>query len=145
MNEMNTNCTFRKVMVIDDTEVDRYVAERNILKCLFASEVVAKESANEGLRHLASLVERPDDLPQLIFLDIRMPEKDGFQFLAEYELLPDAVKRTCIIMMLSTSLNAGDHELARENKYVARFINKPLNAERIRELIADLGLSAKAA
>ena len=139
MNELSTNCTFKKVMLIDDTAVDRYIAERNIIKYLFAEEVVVKESANEGLKYLASLVNNPEQLPQLIFLDIRMPEKNGFQFLEEYEILPDAVKKTCIIMMLSTSLNASDHEMAKGNKYVAKFINKPLNSERIMELISEAG------
>lgn len=124
-------------MVIDDTYVDRYVAERNIKKYGFADEVITMESAIAALIYLSDLSGKPDELPQLIFLDIRMPEMDGFGFLSEYEKLHDNIKRNCIIMMLSTSLNADDHDRANSNPYVNKFLNKPLNAERLGQLVKN--------
>jgi len=38
-------------------------------------------------------------------------------------------------MMLSTSLNPEDHEKVKENKYVSRFLNKPLDKEKIDQLL----------
>jgi CheY-like chemotaxis protein len=125
-------------MVIDDTYVDRYVAERNIKKYGFAEEVIAKESARAALEYLASLVGSPELLPQLIFLDVRMPDIDGFGFLEAYENLPEAVKSTCLVMMLSTSLNPSDHEKVNESQYVSRFLNKPLDKEKIKILMHEL-------
>jgi CheY-like chemotaxis protein len=130
--------SYKKVMIIDDTYVDRYVAERNIIKCGFSDEVITKESARSALEYLASCASKPEDLPQLIFLDIRMPDIDGFGFLAEYDKLPQAVKSNCIVMMVSTSLNPGDHEKAKDNKYVNRFLNKPLNKEKLSEILFGL-------
>jgi CheY-like chemotaxis protein len=127
--------TYKKVMIVDDTEVDRYVATRNMKKFGFAEEVIAKESAKAALEYLQLFCDNPEDLPQLIFLDIRMPEMDGFDFLAHYEKLPEAVKKNCIIMMLSTSLNPDDHERATNNQYVNQFVNKPLDKEKIATLI----------
>ena len=64
-----------------------------------------------------------------------MPEMDGFGFLEEYEKLPDSVKAHCVVMMLSTSLNPEDHEKVKENKYVSKFLNKPLDKEKIDQLM----------
>jgi CheY-like chemotaxis protein len=129
---------FKRVMVIDDNEIDRYIANRNITKYAFAEEVITMESSRSALNFLESLKDTPEQLPQLIFLDIRMPEIDGFGFLEEYEKLPDSVKKNCIIMMLTTSLNPTDHERAKNNQFVNRFLNKPLDKEKIDSLISDM-------
>jgi CheY-like chemotaxis protein len=125
---------YKKILVIDDTEIDRYIARRNITKYHFAEEVILYESAAKALEYLASLQNTPEELPQLIFLDILMPEMNGFEFLEAYSNLPDIIRKNCIIMMLSTSLNADDHAKAKSNKYVAKFVNKPLDKEALTQL-----------
>ncbi len=125
---------FQRVLVIDDNETDRYIAKRMIQKHQFAEEVKTIESAPKALQYLFSLENTPELLPQFIFLDIRMPEMDGFEFLIEYEKLPETVKSNCIIMMLSTSLDRTDNDRAQSCAYINRFLNKPLNLEKMKML-----------
>jgi CheY-like chemotaxis protein len=128
---MTVNKHYKKVLVVDDNEIDRYIAQRNIIKSGFADSVVLKESASIALQYLESLKDIPAELPELIFLDVRMPEIDGFGFLEAYDQLPEVIKSSCIVMLLSTSLNPDDHERANSNKYVKRFLNKPLTKEEL--------------
>jgi len=128
---------FKRVLIIDDNEIDRYIAQRRLENQLFCEEVILMESAPLALEYLRSLENTPELLPQFIFLDIRMPEMDGFGFLEEYQNLSDKVKVNCIMLMLSSSLDEYDHQRASESPYINRFINKPLNAEDIDKLLRD--------
>lgn len=134
MDNLNGTAKHKKVMVIDDTAVDRYIAQHVIKKFNFAEETISMESAKKALNYLAEFAGQEEKLPQYIFLDIRMPEIDGFGFLDEYSKLPDPVKKNCIIMMLSTSLDPDDHKRASENKFVTKFLNKPLDREKLEEI-----------
>jgi CheY-like chemotaxis protein len=142
MSQETQQFRYKKVMVIDDTQVDRYIAQRNIVKYGFAEEVICMESATAALRFLAGIINE-SDVPKYIFLDIRMPELDGFGFLEKYQNLPVAVKQNCIVMMLSTSLNPGDHERAKNNQFVKRFLNKPLTKDKLETILGESEVAGK--
>src|SRR5437016_5529198 len=109
--------SYRKVMVVDDTDVDRYIAERVVKKFQFADEIISMEAAQDALEYLTSNSEAREMLPQIIFLDIRMPGLDGFDFLERFEKLPEPVRQKIIIIMLSSSLNKDDYDKAMNNPY----------------------------
>jgi CheY-like chemotaxis protein len=124
----------KKVLVIDDNPVDRYVAERIFKKYSFAEEIVCIDSARKGLEYLFSFKDTPEQLPHFIFLDIMMPEMNGFEFLEEYESLPDTIKDSCTVLMLTTSIHTDDRNKAKDNPYVSKFLNKPLSLAILKEL-----------
>ena len=132
--EQNKVPCYPNVMIIDDNKIDLYVVEIILKKNNFATEVVKMETAKDALNYLTANCEHPEKLPSLIFLDINMPGMNGFEFMDEYQLLPDTIKKDCIIMMLTTSIHPDDMERATHNKYILRFINKPLNADKLWEM-----------
>lgn len=119
------NARYQHVMLIDDNELDNFITKKLIETEHFAEKVTVHQSALNALDDLKSMT--LDKLPQIIFLDIMMPNMDGFGFLEEFEKLDDSIKRTCKILMLSTSESFKDLNKANQNKYVYKFLNKPLN------------------
>ncbi|HKG07962.1 MAG TPA: response regulator [Pedobacter sp.] len=126
--------TYTKVMVVDDAPADRFLAKKILTKYGFAEDVVSVESAMDALDYLIRNQGDVQTLPDLIFLDINMPEMSGFDFLDEYHKLAEPVKRKCIIVMLSSSLHPEDREKALNSPYVCQFLNKPLNAQKLQEV-----------
>lgn len=133
MNQPCSGFRFKKIMVVDDAYIDRFLVEKLMKKYCFAEEVVSFESAVDALEQLSGSA-ATGTLPEVIFLDINMPEMNGFEFLDAYEKLPDHVKSACAIIMLSSSLHPEDREKAANNPYVKTFMNKPLNQERLQEV-----------
>jgi len=126
---------YKNVMVVDDNQIDLYIAEMVMMTTGFAEKVICVGSAREALEYLRPLDESSDGLPTLIFLDINMPEMTGFDFLDEYQRLPDNIRKKCIIMMLTTSLDEQDRKLAEDNEFVKRFLNKPLDRDKLAQLM----------
>jgi CheY-like chemotaxis protein len=127
---------FSKAMIIDDSATDRYIEEHYLRKFFIAATVIPQSSAIDALDYLKQFADNLEELPQLIFLDIRMPLMDGFEFLDEYEKLPSSVHEYCTIVMISSSIDPGDQARIKENRFVKKFINKPLNKEKLLELAA---------
>ena len=134
MERPTQTARYKTVMVVDDNDIDRYVAENVILKTQFSEKVVSADSAMDALTYIEEHQENIDELPEVIFLDINLPEMNGFDFLERYENLPEVIKKNCIIMMLTTSLDTTDKELASGNRYVSAFLNKPLNKDKLDQL-----------
>ena len=65
----------------------------------------------------------------LLFLDINMPEMSGFDFLDAMEQLPEIVKHHCRVIMLSSSDSFKDLNRANKNRFVYKFLNKPLTEQ----------------
>lgn len=118
-------------MVIDDNQIDLYIAEMVMATTGFAEKVISVSSAKEALAYLKPLYDNTEELPDLIFLDINMPEMSGFDFLNEYQHLAENIRKKCIIMMLTTSLDEDDRIQAERNQFVRKFLNKPLDREKL--------------
>lgn len=111
------------IMLIDDNPMDNFINQRMIESCGFAAQVICFESAPEALLHL----EKNEALPSLILLDINMPEMNGFEFLEAFEKLNTTIHEHCKVLMLSTSENFKDLNRANKNRFVSKFLNKPLS------------------
>jgi CheY-like chemotaxis protein len=121
---------YQRVMVIDDSVLERFLAETVVKSSGFAKEVISFNNAPDALVYL----EREENLPDVILLDIQMPVMTGFEFLDKYVQLPDAIQQHCKIIMFSSSL--ADEDMARVKKYpaVRKYLAKPLSEELFRGL-----------
>jgi CheY-like chemotaxis protein len=120
-----------RFILVDDNEADNVYHEIMIRRAGFTGEVLVFES---GADALAFLQADPLTLPTCLFLDINMPQMDGFEFARlATPLLHD--KPAVVVMMLTSSDAPQDRQRANETALVRGFVTKPLTRERVRDIL----------
>ncbi|MEY3342999.1 MAG: hypothetical protein RL090_683 [Bacteroidota bacterium] len=118
---------FEQVLLVDDNEIDNFINERIISSSGFSANVTVKFSADAALEYLKEVANDPSRIPDVIFLDLNMPVKDGFGFLEDYNNIDDAVKAKAKVIVLSSSISPDDINRASVNPHVYKYLNKPLS------------------
>lgn len=123
------------IMLVDDDENDNFYHIREIKKNNSAIRVIEETKSIDALEYLMANKDNKELLPNLIFLDIHMPNMDGWMFLDSFRELDKELQEQVMVVMLSTSKNPEDIEKSREYSCIAEFISKPLTRQ-IMERIA---------
>jgi CheY-like chemotaxis protein len=119
----------KRIVLIDDDQLNNLINTRIITK--FSDYTVDSFiSAREGLKYLNSC--DAGLFPEIIFLDINMPVMDGWEFLDEFQKMPEHLIQHCSVIMLTSSIDINDIEKAKLYKSVREFMSKPLTLESLR-------------
>lgn len=122
----------RPIVIADDSVDDLFFARRALQKSGVPAPVLTCADGNEVIALLKALEQEKQPVPRAVFLDVKMPQLDGFQTLkwirAQKHL--DAVG----VFMLSGSGEARDIELARTLGADAYLVKYPTPAEFLRVL-----------
>jgi two-component system nitrate/nitrite response regulator NarL len=121
-----------RAVLIDDSDIDLFIQRRFLEVYHFSNELLLYKSAEEALGWLQNI--NGESAPDIIFLDLNMPEIDGFSFLRNFKDLPEKVKTKSKIVVLTSSNSSKDREQAFTFKNVIQFITKPLKQTDIEEL-----------
>ena len=119
-------------VLIDDSDIDLFIQRRFLEVYNFSRELVTYKSAEEALDWLSRVNgSRP---PDVIFLDLNMPNVDGFGFLEGFKGLPEKVREKSRIVVLTSSNSQKDRDQVFSHQNVIQFITKPLKQADIEEL-----------
>lgn len=126
---------YKRVMIIDDNELDIYITNKLVTNNYLAEQVLEYTSAEEALEYLIGNRDQPENLPNLIFLDIYMPRMDGFEFIDKINELDDVIKSHCTICVVSSTVSHYDIHKVKIEKGIPLFTSKPITKDFIASLI----------
>ncbi|MBL0104519.1 MAG: response regulator [Bacteroidetes bacterium] len=124
----------RKILLIDDDQISNFLHEEVLRQADPSCEVIIFRSSLEGLEFLNRAISSGENIPDYLFLDIRMPEMSGFELLDELVKLPEENLRKMKIYMLTSSLDEKDKLRSEEYPIIAGFRGKTLNAKMLNEI-----------
>lgn len=134
---MNQKTSLVSVLLIDDDETGNIINKIFIKQLKLGVKVYTSSNGKDGLEAILAKGEHQLPLPCMVMLDIHMPIMNGWKFVEEYQKrVPQKIKDQIVIVLVTTSDNEYDRELAAQTPFIKDYVNKPLSDVMFRELIA---------
>lgn len=133
-----------KFLLIDDDDVTNYINTRIIKNVCAEAQITLALNGLDAIKVLE--LNAVDGKPSfdVVFVDISMPEMDGWAFIDEVSLPKYEQQQKSFYVMLTSSVFDDDLAKARTKPLIKQFYSKPLDPLRVREIIdAAMGTSAK--
>lgn len=125
---------YKNVLLIDDNHIDNLINRKILDNANYAENITVIDSPQEAFDFLRKSLATGENIPEVIFLDLRMPVMSGFEFLKSLLELPNLKPELFKIFVLSSSLDPKDINRIKENHLVSRFIGKPLTNQILEEI-----------
>lgn len=120
------------VMLVDDNPIDNMISKKLLERTHKIGHIISYDNPRAALKYLDQLDNAEEmNSPDIIFLDINMPEMDGFKFLENYNKLPESTKENITVNILSSSENEWDIKRAKNNPDVKNYYVKPLDIKKL--------------
>ncbi|NBB28944.1 response regulator [Cellulophaga sp. BC115SP] len=130
---------FKKILCVDDDPITLMILKMTMKKCEFTSIVETVADGTEAVRYYEGLLQNPSiDAPELIFLDLNMPQMSGWAFLdvfiARFQKYFPATK----VIILSSSIDPEDIRKSQAAPCVKEFISKPIHTTTLLRLKSEI-------
>ena len=126
---------FKKVIIIDDDKVFHFIFKKLLLKKNEEMVLSFFENGYDAIDELKGKMDSAADLPDLILLDINMPIIDGWQFLEEFKLFKNQLKKIPEIYLISSSDDIVDLNKSKIYKdEIMKYLIKPMILENMDNL-----------
>ena len=130
----------REILLIEDNAQDREITARALTQAMVTNPLTCVSDAEEALEYVFCMgrhVDRKPTEPQLILLDLNLPQMSGLEFLRRIK----ADKRTKDIPVVALTVSRSDRMILECSRLGAEnYIVKPVAIESLIKLVPRLNL-----
>ena len=123
-----------KLVVIDDNPTDHYIMQRLLHNNFNCEQATYTYDGRLVLDYLKENKDTGRTMPDLIFLDLDMPQLTGWEFLDELENLHMTEKNNVQVHIMSSSIRSADVFHSKKYACVNSFMTKPLSRELVNKV-----------
>lgn len=124
----------RKILLIDDEEAYLFLNEYFLRNCNIQCPIEMAYNGQEGLDKIEAAVQKPD----LILLDMEMPDMNGPAFLAAFA--KSRHSQHSKVFVVSSSEMPEDKAAALQYKFVYGVLEKPLSNATVQHILKHFSL-----
>jgi CheY-like chemotaxis protein len=122
------------LLVIDDDDLYNLLISEIISQIDSIKDYRIETSGYKALEYLQQC-EKQKTFPEIILVDIKMPEMDGFEFVMNYEKKYFQNYPKTKIVVLSSSMRESDKTKALSYSSITEFMTKPITEEKLYKII----------
>lgn len=123
------------IFLIDDDAIQLKVSSKMIERVIPIRKIVSFPGADVALDFIQEHRSDPEELPDIILLDLNMPEMSGWDFLDIFEEIRESLPKKVRIHILSSSQDEKDIQRSRNYESIRGYLVKPLTREKILSLL----------
>jgi CheY-like chemotaxis protein len=124
----------KRILYIEDDPVTAMLFKMIIRKNEFSETVDVCEDGMKAVEYFENLKVTKEEPPQLLFLDLNMPFLTGWEFLDIFKTRFAADFPNLKILVVSSSVDPTDLQLANKNPMVMSFLSKPIDKIKLNSL-----------
>lgn len=128
---------FNDVFVVDDDKIFHFIIKKLLVSNNINVEPEFFENGLLAIEGIKNKLDNQEKAPDLILLDINMPILDGWQFLEEFKLIKERIKKEIIIYIISSSDNTFDRNRAKDFKdEIKDYYLKPITIDGLKSIFS---------
>ncbi|SPE62720.1 Response regulator rcp1 [Verrucomicrobia bacterium] len=140
MTEPKNMAELKRILLVEDSKKDVELTLNALEEHHLANEVVVVRDGAEALDFLhrrGKYEGRPDELPAVVLLDLKLPKVDGLEVLRELKA-DDRLKILPVVMLTSSR---EEQDLVRSYQLgVSAYVVKPVDFDQFARTVKELGL-----
>ena len=115
------------VAIIDDDRVFQKITWMKITRKNYARKVLMFSDGDQAIRFIRDNATKPEELPDIILLDLNMPVMDGWDFMEAFVKMRPRIGKQITIFVATSSVNPEDQRRAIEVSAVTDYVIKPIS------------------
>jgi CheY-like chemotaxis protein len=133
----------KSLILVDDDPIQHKITELIIKRLNLVIKYTSYTKAQDVLSFLIKHHKNISALPDLILLDLDMPEISGWDFLDIFEIFKQYFAKKISIVILTSSVDYRDKERIAMYESVKGFYSKPFTQEAMQDMLDSSYISIK--